>query len=369
MQEIFEKITAFFMSIFMFIASLFGIPVEKKVQNVILLIGDGMGEMHLEMTKDMREISLTMDTLPQKGYAMTYSASDDITDSAAGATALACGVKTENGRIATYWPEMADYAQYDGYYPMSITEVCMANGLKTGVVTTDNLTGATPGGFSAHSDSRNNDEDIAFDQLASGIDILWGKDDETVTKEQVTSAGYTYISTIDEMNALTGNEKSYGLFTSSMYRPENKNDYTPTLSQMTAKAIALLDSTSEDGFFLMVEGAHIDKKAHNKDEAGSAEALEEFDNAVEVALEFAKEDEHTLVIVTADHETGGVILNENNEYEMTTGSHTARDVPVRAYGPYDFIEDGDVINNIQIPVRIADALEFEEGCIPAKKKF
>lgn len=366
MEGLLSKISAFFMAIFMFFASLFGFPVEKEVQNVILLVGDGMGEMHLEMTEELRDVSLAINTMPQKGYAMTYSASAEITDSAAGATALACGVKTENGRIATYWPEAADYAEYEGYYPKSITELCIENGLKTGIVTSDNLTGATPGGFSAHAESRNDAEDIALDQLASDIDLLWGKDDGSVTPEQVTQAGYTYISTIDGMNSLTGNEKSYGLFTASLYHTYNKNEYTPTLSQMATKAIELLDATSENGFFIMIEGAHIDKKAHNKDEAGSAEALEEFDKAVAAALSFAQEDEHTLVIVTADHETGGLTINENGEYEMTKGGHTAAHVPVRVYGPYDFISEGEIINNIQIPVKIADALEFEDGSIPAK---
>lgn len=369
MNVIVTRIVAFLTAIISFLLSFMSSSPDRSIDNVILLIGDGMGELHLEMTKEMRDIELVMDTMPQQGYAMTYSASSSVTDSAAGATALATGTKTQNGRIATYWPEMEDYAEYEGYYPVSITEVCMDHGLKTGVVTTDNLTGATPGGFTAHAESRSDAEDIALDQLASGIDLIWGKDDGTVTEEQVASAGYTYISTIDEMNALTGNEKSYGLFTSSMYHTTNKNSYTPTLSQMTARAIELLDRTSKKGFFLMVEGAHIDKRSHDEDEEGAAEALEEFDNAVRAALEFADADGRTLVIVTADHETGGVTLMDDGSYVMTTGSHTGVNVPVRAFGPYSFILEDEVINNIEICVMIARALGFEDGCIPAKKAF
>ncbi len=367
MGILFYRLSAIFTAILLFFSLITGILPEKKVQNVILLIGDGMGEMHLDMTEDIRDISVGIKSLPQYGYSMTYSASSSVTDSAAGATALSCGVKTENGRIATYYPEMENYEQYENFYPESLTELCMKNGMKTGVVTTDKLSGATPSCFSAHAESRNNDEDISADQLVSGIDILWGKDSETVTEEQVARAGYVCIDTIDEMNALTGNEKSYAMFSSSLYHTYNKNDYTPTLSQMTEKAIELLDSTEENGFFLMVEGAHIDKKSHNKDEDGAAEALEEFDNAVAKAIEFAENDGHTLVVVTADHETGGVIINDDGEYEMTTGGHTSRDVPVRAFGPYEFIEDGEVIENIYIPLRITQALEFEEGCFPATR--
>lgn len=368
MGVLFFRLSAIFTAILLFFSSITGIEPEKRVQNVILLIGDGMGEMHLDMTEDIRGVSVGIKSLPQYGYSMTYSASSSVTDSAAGATALACGVKTENGRIATYYPNTENYVQYEGFYPKSLTELCMENGMKTGVVTTDKLTGATPGGFSAHAESRNDDEDISLDQLASGIDILWGKDSETVTEEQVAEAGYVCVDTISEMNALTGNEKSYAMFASSLYHTYNKNSYTPTISQMTEKAISILDDTSENGFFLMVEGAHIDKKAHDKDEKGSAEALEEFDNAVAKAIEFAEKDGHTLVVVTADHETGGVVVDDDGEYKMTTGSHTARDVPVRAFGPYKFIEDREIIENIYIPLRITQALEFSDGCFPAKVK-
>lgn len=358
------KLIALLLTIVAAISSILSMSAEKKVQNVILLIGDGMGEMHLDMTGEMRDVSLAMNTMPQQGYSMTYSANKAVTDSAAGATALACGVKTANGMIGMYWTEAPDYNRAEGSYPKNITELCMENGMKTGVVTTDKLSGVTPGAFTAHTESRKNDEDITAWQIESGIDILWGKNPKTLTPEQVTEAGYTYISTIDEMNALTGDEKSYGMFTSSLYHTYNKNEYTPTLSQMTAKAIELLDADSKNGFFLMVEGAHIDKKAHDQNEKGSAEALEEFDNAVALALDFAEKDGQTLVIVTADHETGGVILNDEGIYEMTTGDHTAANVPVRAYGPYDFIADGEIIENIMIPVRFVKALGFPENSLP-----
>ncbi len=358
------KIISLLIAMLTVLISIFNLPAEKNVKNVILLIGDGMGEMHLDMTEELRDVSLAINTMPQKGYSMTYSANKAVTDSAAGGTALACGVKTSNGTIGMYWGKDTSHNVAAGNYPRNITEVCRDNGMKTGVVSSDKLSGATPAAFTAHTESRDNDEDITLQQLETGFDIMWGKTSKTLIPEQVTEAGYTYVSTLDEMNALTADEKSYAMFTSSLYHTYNKNSYTPTLSQMTSKAIELLDTDNKNGFFLMVEGAHIDKKAHNQDEKGSAEALEEFDNAVELALEFAVRDRHTLVVVTADHECGGVILNDDGVYEMTTDGHTGVNVPVRAYGPYEFVADGEIIENIMVPVRIADALELPEGCIP-----
>ena len=361
MEATITKILSALMSFILALSSFFGVPTGNRIKNVILMIGDGMGENHIAMTEQMYNVSLSMNTIPQQGYAMTYSASSLITDSAAGATALATGVKTNNGVIGMVPDENGDL-----YPAKSITEICRDNGLKTGVITSDKLTGATPGGFTAHTDDRDNDTDITAQQVETGFDIIWGTEDDTITEEQVTEKGYVYVDTIDEMNALTGDEKSFAMFTSSVYHTYNKNSYTPTLSQMTEKAIDLLDSTSDNGFFLMVEGAHIDKKSHNEDEEGAAEALAEFDNAIANALNFAKRDGSTLVIVTADHETGGVTLQDDGTYIMTTGSHTSKKVPVRAYSKtyYPFIEENEKINNIDIPKKILEALWLSDVTFP-----
>ena len=353
------------MALFLALAALLGIAPKKDVQNVILMIGDGMGPLHLEKTKHDRGVSLAMDTMPMQGFALTYSATDEITDSAAGATALACGVKTYNGAIGYYWMGEPGVERAEGSYPKSITELCMENGMKTGIVTTDYTSGATPGGFSTHTTSRNNSEDIYSQQLVSGIDLIWGTSNNALSREAVEDAGYTYVDSIQTMNSVARDEKSFAQFTASTYHTYNKNDYTPTLSQMTECAINILSDGNKKGFFLMVEGAHIDKKSHNVDGDGATEALVEFDNAVRKALEFAEKDGHTLVVITADHETGGIVLNDDGSYSLTGGKHTAANVPVRAYGPYAFIENGEIINNIEIPVRIAKALEFDDALFPA----
>lgn len=367
MIDFIYRLTAAVTACIMFLTSLIGAvkqETEKEINNVIIMIGDGMGENHLEKTKQERGIELVMDTLPIKGYATTYCANKPVTDSAAASTAIACGVKTKKRMVGWYWFEQEGSAWTEGTHPKNITELCMENGMKTGIVTTDYTSGATPSGFSVHTDSRYNTEDILSQQLASGIDIIWGRDNKDLTVSEVEAAGYTYISTIDEMNSLTGNEKSYGLFTKSLRHVENENEYTPTLAEMTASAIKLLNTDNENGFFLMVEGAHIDKKAANTDGDGTTDAVWAFDNAVKVALDFAKEDGNTLLIVTADHETGGITLDENGNYSFTTDDHTDANVPVMVYGYYYFIEHGEVIDNTDISIRIAKILGFDEDSFP-----
>ena len=131
---------------------------------------------------------------------------------------------------------------------------------------------------------------------------------------------------------------------------------------MAMKAIDLLDDTDE-GFFLMIEGAHIDKHSHSNLSAEMTEALESFDNTVEAVLEWAEDDGETLVVVTADHETGGITLKDG-EYKFTKGDHSNADVPLLVYGSEKIIANGDKINNYEIPIRIAYTLGFSEEEFP-----
>ena len=133
----------------------------------------------------------------------------------------------------------------------------------------------------------------------------------------------------------------------------------PTLTEMTAKAIDLLDD-DEDGFFLMVEGAHIDKNSHSNNGDGMKDALLSFDKAIGYALEYAETHGDTLVIVTADHETGGITL-QDGEYIYTTGDHTGANVPLLVYGCDDFIKNGEAIKNREVSRRVA--------CVMGEKKF
>lgn len=373
-SEVWAKIIASILSFFMLIFG-FGnqgnqeqdppqTPEQEisEIKNVIYLIGDGMGFNHLEKTKKERNITLTMETFEFKGSSMTRSMDSKVTDSAAGATALACGVRTDNGAVGVYSTDKDSKESY----PKNLTELCMEKGMLTGVITTDQTSGATPAGFSAHSSSRSNTEDITNDQFASGINLIWGRANGVATSSMAQSSGYEYITTYDQMMALDEGSYSFGQFTNSLWKLNQSDSKNPNLQQMAVKAVDILDDT-EEGFFLMIEGAHIDKHSHNNYSESMTEALAEFDKTIEAMLEYAKADGETMVIITADHETGGITL-ENDAYVYTSSGHTAADVPVFVYGTDEIIKEEEVLNNYEIPIRIAYALGFEESEFPFEVK-
>ena len=361
-RQILQPLLAMIMSLNMMIFPVTEdrVPEEMdQVQNVIYLIGDGMGPLHLEKAKQERNISLAMDTFEYSGRSMTRSQFNLITDSAAGATALSCGVRTINGYVGVFYYDPLRVEST----PKSITELCIEKGMMTGVVTTDSTSGATPGGFSVHTDSRNNTEDIDTQQMASDIDLIWGGTSGYVTKEGCEENGFTFVKTYSEMMALEEGSRSFAQFDHHTWGVEQANAETPTLSQMAMKAIDLLDDTDE-GFFIMIEGAHIDKHSHSNKDAEMAEALEEFDRTVAAALEYAEKDGNTLVVVTADHETGGIKLNNDGTYSFTQGSHSGANVPIFVYGSDTFLAKDEVVYNIDIPARIAYSLGFGKEDIP-----
>lgn len=331
----------------------------EQVQNVIYLIGDGMGPLHLEKAKQERNITLTMDTFEYIGRSQTRSQANPVTDSAAGATALACGVRTFNGYVGVFY--------YDPLHvesqPKSLTELCIEKGMMTGIVTTDATSGATPSGFSVHTSSRNNTKDIDTQQMNSDIDLIWGGTSEYISQATCEENGFTFVKTYSEMMAVEEGERSFAQFDKNTWCVEQYDAETPTLSQMAVKAIDVLDDTDE-GFFLMIEGAHIDKHSHSNLDAEMAEALEEFDRTIAAVLDYAEKDGNTLVVVTADHETGGIVLGDDGKYSFTQGSHSGVDVPLLVYGSDTFIENGETVKNIDIPVRIAYSLGFTEEDIP-----
>lgn len=334
---------------------------DGNVKNVIYLIGDGMGFNHLEKSKVERNISLALDTFSVKGSSMTRSYTSSVTDSAAGGTALATGVRTYNSAIGVYFTD----AQAVVSYPKNITELCLERGMLTGVITTDLTSGATPATFSAHESDRGNKEEITADQLKSGINLIWGASNGLVTESIANANGYTFVETYSEMMALPEGSSSFACFSNDLWTLKQSDENTPNLEQMAKKAIDLLDDTDE-GFFLMIEGAHIDKHSHaNKDES-MTEALEEFDRTVQYALEYAAKDGETLVVVTADHETGAIKANDDGSYSFTSGSHSGANVPLRIYGTDKIIKNDETINNYEIPIRIAYALGFTEDEFPCE---
>ena len=183
LEGLFLKISALFMSLFMTVGTTFGafVPAttteavnyrDTNIKNVIYLIGDGMGFNHLEKTKNERKIELVMDSVAIRGEAMTRSLTNKVTDSAAGGTALATGMRVWINSVGVY--PFDPFSYNDMNVPISLGELVKADGKATGVVTTDKTSGATPSDFSAHVYDRGMEEEICADQLKNGFDLIWG---------------------------------------------------------------------------------------------------------------------------------------------------------------------------------------------------
>ena len=310
------------------------ISTRKNPKNIILFIGDGMGLAQVYGAMTANGGSLFLQNFIHCGFSRTYSSSDYITDSAAGGTALACGVKTYNGAIGVD-PEKKPVR--------NIREMAEQKGLKTGLVSTSAINHATPASFIAHQASRSSYEDIAADFLKTDIDLFIGggvtsfekrKDGRNLSRE-LKDKGYQVLYNMDEIKKVRSGKLA------GLTAPEH-NPGMPERGEMlvpaTETAINLL-SQSKKGFFLMVEGSQIDFLAHNNQTPGVIRETLDFDRAVGAALAFAAKDRNTLVIVTADHETGGMTLNGGNlktgdvTAKYTSTDHTGICVPVFAFGP------------------------------------
>lgn len=337
----------------------------KTYKNVILMIGDGMGFNTVEATKSRYDIrELPMETFPVHSQSKTRSASNEVTDSAAGATALSCGVRTYNNAVGVY--AFAPFAKKFNT-PKSLTELAKENGKAAGVVTTDKTSGATPASFSAHSFIRQFEPDISTDQMSSDLDLIWGSKSTTVTKLGCKHGGFKYISSAKEMNALQPGTRSFAQFDMDSFANVTNDNDNPYLADMTKKAIELLNS-NENGFFLMVEAAHIDKFSHKNILEGSTAQVIEFNKAIQVAYDFASRDGDTLVLVTADHETGGITYNEETgEYYYTTKSHTGVNVPVYVSASDAGFITGEAYENYCISTQLARVMGYDKSQFPKTK--
>lgn len=331
------------------------------VKNVIMLIGDGMGFNHLEKTKAERGIEkLNMERFPVRAESETNSLWCTTTDSAAGGTALSCGIITQNRALATFGYDMGGKLAR----PYIVTDIAIEKGMKTGIVTTDSTDGATPASFSVHTSDRGNSEDISGQQAASEIDLIWGAVCSTMTADLVAASGKKLVTDRESMNALEPDEKSIGQFSGETWRTSPEDADVVQLEEMAMKAIELLSENNDNGFFLMIEGAHIDKRSHSNDGDGMTDALVEFDKTIGEVLEYAEEDGNTAIIITADHETGGITLKDG-EYVFTKSGHSSANVPVFAYNTGDYIENGDVFKNTNVAKVEAALITGEIDTLPA----
>jgi alkaline phosphatase len=310
---------------------------EPPVKNVILLIGDGMGPYHVELTRLCLNVSeLAMEEMDETGpsYMTTYSLDPDdqtthvITDSAAAGTAIATGYKTYNHAISV---------DFDGEWLETVLERAEEEGKATGVITDVWIEDATPAVFTSHVEDRDMYEEIALQMAYADAEVLMGagrglflpkgvdscggqRTDGRNLIDEMENMGYIYVDSAKELENevinLDDGDKLLGLFggfSAMAYDLDRQHDKTigePTLLEMTEKAIEVL-SQDEDGFFLMVEGGILDWCSHNRDVAGVVTETAAFDEAVEFAWNFAK-DGNTLVVVTADHECGSLQMTSDS---------------------------------------------------------
>ena len=306
--------------------------VSAPIRNVILCIGDGMGPGQVAAARLFAGTNLVFEAFPYQSRVTTVAAGGALTDSAAAATALATGHKANDGVLSQAIPG-------DGSNLETLLEHFSKLDKSTGLVTTSFLTDATPAGFGAHTYSRNNLAEIANDYLShSRPNVLFGGGGYGLDAGAAQDAGYRVVTDDASLAALKGACDAHvaGLFG---YGPlpyvYDGLGNLPTLSRMAEVALDVLGK-DPDGFFLMMEGGLIDHACHANDLPRCIPETMAFDEAVRVIVAWAKDRTDTLVLVTADHETGGLtVLTDNGagvlpDVAWTTGGHTF--TPVNVYG-------------------------------------
>jgi len=315
-------------------------------KNVILLIGDGTGLSQISSAFFYKETAPNYGRFKHIGLINTSSSREDVTDSASGATAFASGVKTYNGAIG-----VAD----DSTEVETIVEIVSPKNIKSGVISTSSIVHATPASFYAHSLSRGFYEEIAADLAVSDVDFFAGggtkffnnrKDGRDLFKELRAKQFNIDTTKLGDYNSIKAYSKVGYLFGPEHMPPtaKGRGDYLPKATELGIKFL----NKDNSNFFLMIEGSQVDWGGHANDSDYLVSELIDFDDAIGKALDFAKRDGNTLVIVTADHETGGFTLAaskktdaEGKEYSdyseaegiFSTGGHSATLIPVFAYGP------------------------------------
>ncbi|WP_367392793.1 alkaline phosphatase [Lewinella sp. LCG006] len=336
---------------------------DQRPKNIILMVGDGMGLTQITAGLYSNGNQLNLERFPVIGLHKSYSSDNLVTDSAAGATAFSTGQKTYNGAIGVDNDSTALY---------TILEEAEANGLATGMVSTSTIVHATPASFIAHQAQRSYYEPIAADFLKTDIDLFIGggkkyfdrRADERNLLTELKAKGYQVSHYFEQpLDRVNINYQTNFVYLTSDSDPLTVEQGRNYLKPASIIACDFLNKHVKDkGFFLMIEGAQIDWGGHANNSQYIITEMIDFDNAIGAVLDFAARDGNTLVIVTADHETGGYAINPGSTHDSIIGAftsdyHTAALIPVFAYGPGSKLFSG-IYENTEIYYKMREAFGF-----------
>ncbi len=332
---------------------------NQKPKNIILMIGDGMGLSQVSAAIYYQDGTPNFERFSTIGLSKTSSFSDLVTDSAAGATVFSAGVSTYNGAIGV---------DKDTIAAPTILEHLSKKGYSTGIVATSSIQHATPAAFYAHVKHRRMYEEITEFAPKSGVDIFIGgglqyfneRKDKRNLLDDMKAAGYTVNTTNLPSKPVSGKELILLAADGMPQANKGRGDFLPNATKLAMEKL----SKNDKGFFLMVEGSQIDWGGHNNDAEYLIEEVLDFDKTLGVALDFAKKNGETLIIVTADHETGGFTLaTDGKNYNkikpsFSTTGHSGTMVPVFAEGPGAHLFNG-IYNSTDIYFKMMELMDQE----------
>jgi alkaline phosphatase len=316
------------------------------VNNVILLIGDGMGltQIYAGFTGNRGQLNLLQ--MINIGFSKTYSSDSYITDSAAGGTAMASGHKTNNRYVGV---------DATGVHLPAIPDVLAPSGVVSGLISCGDITDATPAAFYGHVSDRSEEETIAKDFLSSPVSIMIGGGAAHFNQLPLKEKGYTFSTNFNDIDTISSKKFLLLPASAELSMIKGRNEFLTRSLQKTMKTLG-------NHFFIMAEAAQIDYGGHANNVPYVITEMMDFDKAIGEAMKFADEDGHTLVIVTADHETGGLSLLDGDiskghvDGNFSTNDHSAVMVPVFAYGPHSLDFRG-VYENTEIFQKIIRLLK------------
>ena len=331
---------------------------SKNVKQVILMIGDGMGLSQVSAALYAKQKDLNLEKFQHIGLQKTHAKDALITDSAAAATAMARGTKANNNTFGSTDKVRA---------PSSILEICQKKGWKSGIVVTSELTHATPAAFYTYQDNRGLSEGIARDLSTAGVDILIGggkkffdnrDSDEDNLVDNMIRDGYVVETFFEkEKPSVLVEGKKYVYFMAND-KPLPIHQGRLPLAELCQTGLQFLRERGDE-FFLLVEGSQIDWGGHSNDSEYVIEETLDFDRAVGAMLRYAKNHNNVLLVVTADHETGGLSIKDKFKSKLlidfNSKLHTGTMVPVYAYGPGSETFQG-IYDNTEIYSKILDLI-------------